>query len=96
MNEEPKQRTALARHLDKWAMFLWREDTPGFGGWDVAKWYAQQADLHDRLVSMLEEAEEWLDQVCDPQCEDLRTPEGLEFYGRFAALLKEARGETDG
>jgi hypothetical protein len=54
-----------------------------------AKDIAYAHNLHDRLVGMLREAENWLDQVCDPGCEDLRTQDGMEFYERFAALLRE-------
>ena len=45
----------------------------------------------DRLRDGLTLAMKWLDQVCDPDCEDLRTPEGVEVHDKLAALLKEEK-----
>ena len=54
------------------------------------------ADAHDklvaerdRLVAGLKLAMEWLDSVCDPECYDLRTPEGVAVHAKLVALLKE-------
>jgi len=40
----------------------------------------------DRLRDGLALAMEWLDEVCDPDCEDW-TPEGLKVHARLTAIL---------
>ena len=67
---------------------------------DVLKQHVEQCPKHpmsqlkarnDELVAGLRLGIEWLDQVCDPNCEDLRTPEGLAVHAKLAALLKEEK-----
>jgi len=53
------------------------------------RYAARAINQHEAMVVGLQLAMEWLDEVCNANCEDLRTPEGMEVHDKLAALLAE-------
>jgi len=51
--------------------------------WELSQVKGQRDRLRDGLALAME----WLDQVCDPECYDLRTPQGLAVRARLTAIL---------
>lgn len=84
MSKEPKQRrTWLAHWLDRWAAFL--ADLPSLDGHLVAAaHFKKQADLHEKLVTALE------DIARGP----LQGPGSFEQYA--VRVAKEALAEVEG